>query len=64
MKLGDSGNDILDLQNMLVKFGYLTATPNGYFGQATKKAVINWQRDNGLSMSGMVGSLSRQILNK
>ena len=38
---------------------YLTGEPTGFFGQLTKAAVIQFQKDNGLSATGTVDSATR-----
>jgi len=40
------------LQERLLQRGYLTGTPNGYFDESTRVAVLNFQRDYQLSQSG------------
>jgi hypothetical protein len=64
LSLGSSGNEVLELQKVLSKLGLLTATPNGYFGNMTKKALMSFQKSNGISQTGMTGPLTRSILNK
>jgi len=53
------GSDVLRLQNLMVAKGYMTATPNGHFGPATKAAVTAWQKASGLPATGYFGPLSR-----
>ena len=38
---------------------YLTGEPTGFFGQLTKAAVIQFQRDNNLTATGVVDSATR-----
>lgn len=59
LEYGMESTDVRMLQNALVVKGYLKATPNGYFGPATKAAVIAWQRANGLPGTGFFGPMSR-----
>lgn len=58
----DSNQSVLFLQNYLVERGYLTATPNGHFGPATKAAVKAFQKTNGISQTGNVGPLTRNAI--
>lgn len=58
-----SGSEVLMLQNKLKALGYLSATPNGNFGPATKAAVTAWQRANGLPGTGFFGPQSRAKMN-
>lgn len=58
--IGDSGDDVTNVQKYLRKLGYLDSV-TGYFGSATYEAVVNFQKRNGLSTDGKVGS---QTINK
>lgn len=49
---------VTKLQTALVKGGYLSATPNGYFGAATYAAVRKMQSENDLLVTGIVGPYS------
>lgn len=54
--LGDSGDTVKRVQELLIKYGYLTSGSNtGYFGDATEAAVKSFQRNNGLGADGNVG---------
>lgn len=53
---------VYELQTALVSGGYLSVTPTGYFGVLTLGAVMNYQRDNAISMTGFVGPLTRGVL--
>jgi spore germination protein YaaH len=59
LEFGMESNDVLRLQNILKSQGYLTATPNGVFGPATRAAVIAWQRAKSLPATGFFGHMSR-----
>jgi hypothetical protein len=61
---GMRSNEILKLQERLVDEGYLTATPNGYYGLATISAVKAYQRAHNLTALGTVGPGTREELNK
>lgn len=63
MELGSESAQVLALQKMLVSLGYLTATPTGYYGAATKAAVIKFQKAKGLAQLGVVGPTTRAALN-
>ncbi len=56
------GNHVTLLQNHLRQLGYLTATPNGVFGPATREAVKKLQATGGLSQTGFVGPLTRSYI--
>ena len=64
LQIGSENNDVLVLQNMLSRGGYLFAQPNGYFGPSTKAAVKRFQRENGISQTGTVGESTRNIVNE
>jgi len=61
---GDNGEDVLQLQKLLVKEGFLTATPNGHFGSATKLAVQKFQKAHSIKQTGNVGQLTKTALNQ
>jgi len=61
---GSQDGQVLSLQEFLAQEGYLTATPNGYFGPATQAAVIKFQKANGISPLGIVGPSTRAALNQ
>src|SRR5579863_890765 len=52
MTYGDSGSDVLTMQQTLATAGYLTATPTGYFGAATLAAVEKFQCDKKIVCTG------------
>jgi len=56
---GSSGSSVLALQNFLQLSGYLSATPNGYFGPATLTAVQKFQSANGIPSVGTIGPITR-----
>ncbi len=53
---------VTELQEKLHKKGYLTVAPTGYFGPLTFRAVINYQKDNGIIQTGFVGPITRGVL--
>lgn len=62
---GMTGDEIMLLQRMLAKRGFLsTDQVTGYFGPATKQAVKNFQQSNGLEQTGSTGPLTRAALNR
>lgn len=48
-----SGELILDVQQRLVKLGYSTVPLNGRLDAATRQALMSFQRDAGLPMTGV-----------
>ena len=64
LSFGSSDSEVSILQEMLYNGGYLSTTPNGYFGYATQFAVKNFQKDNGISATGSVGPATRNAINE
>lgn len=66
LSMGMSGNDVMQLQLLLQKLGFLgkDITATGYFGSMTQKAVIAFQKAKNISGTGTAGPLTRQELNK
>ena len=55
LKKGARGNITKLLQEKLVSYGYNTNGVDGIFGAGTEKAIISFQRTNGLVVDGIVG---------
>ncbi len=60
---GSQGNEVTQLQQILVNLGYLTTSPTGYFGTKTEQALKKLQTAHGLTGVGVVGPLTRTLLN-
>jgi hypothetical protein len=60
---GAIGANVLNLQKRLVEEGYATFTPIGIYGPQTKKAVMAYQGEHGILMTGYVGPITRKQLN-
>lgn len=58
-----TGYDVYLLQKALVKEGYATFTPTGYYGLLTYQAVKKYQTAHGFDPVGTVGPQTRQALN-
>ncbi len=57
LSIGDSGDSISRIQEMLSKLGYLSsANITGYYGSVTESAVKLFQQTNNLSVDGSVGA--------
>lgn len=67
LTIGSSGEDVSNLQGVLVSKGFLVmpvGVSPGYFGPMTKAAVIKFQSANKiLPTSGYVGPITRSVLN-
>ena len=55
-KYGSTGSDVLYIQTALKKLGYYSGSLTGHYGNKTTQAVMDFQRDNGLSADGVVGN--------
>ena len=60
---GDSGDAVRKVQKRLIALGYLSGSADGDYGNMTKKAVIAFQKNNGLSQTGTVNSATLNKLN-
>lgn len=56
LKLGSSGEDVLQLQKYLTNFGYQVGPIDGHFGYLTQEALRFFQRDFRLRIDGIAGS--------
>lgn len=59
LALGSRGADVLQLQQMLVATGDLSAEPDGTFGPSTDRAVRNWHAHLGMTTTGSDGGTVR-----
>lgn len=55
LRKGDKSDRVLSLQQRLHTSGYYGESITGYFDTATQKAVIKFQKANGLIVDGIVG---------
>ena len=62
LKQGSKGDLVKAAQTKLIKWGYLTGRADGIFGAKTKAAVIKFQRKNGLTADGIIGTRTAQAL--
>ena len=53
---GDSGTLVRQVQQKLSQWGYFSGTIDGVFGKQTYDAVVSFQRKNGLTADGVVGT--------
>lgn len=54
-KIGSRSDEVKQIQTALRDRGYFTSNIDGIFGTVTKNAVMNFQRDNGLTVDGIAG---------
>lgn len=65
LSFGLKNTEVTELHKKLIIDGYLKiASPTGYFGSQTLKAVKDFQTANGLVSDGIVGPKTREALNK
>ena len=61
---GATGQDVIELQKVLIAGGYLHIdAPTGWFGPLTQAAVKQYQAAHGIDTTGFVGPLTRAALN-
>jgi LysM repeat protein len=58
LRQGSTGEAVRDLQTRLRNAGFDPGNIDGVFGAKTHSAVINFQRNNGLTPDGLVGVLT------
>ncbi len=69
LQLGDSGDDVIKLQEELRKFNLLRIEPTGYYGKVTENAVFKFQQIKGLVAdkssigAGIFGPVTRGTMN-
>lgn len=61
-KIGSVGDEVTAIQQALKNGGYYYGNIDGIYGTATKNAVTNFQRDNGLDADGIAGRNTLQAL--
>jgi len=62
IKQGQTGSMVKTIQTKLKKWGYYSGSVDGIYGAKTKKAVMYFQRKNGLTADGIVGAKTLKAL--
>ncbi|MBD3882530.1 peptidoglycan-binding protein [Phormidium tenue FACHB-886] len=62
VRVGDSGEQIAELQRRLTDLGYYNGSISGTFDRPTEEAIQRFQRDNGLPADGIVGAATETAL--
>jgi general secretion pathway protein A len=62
LRLGDSGDPVVQLKKSLRKLGYWQGEIHGIFDGPTQKAVMAFQRDHHLPVDGVVGKRTKGML--
>lgn len=63
LKLGSSGNEVTQLQKVLIAGGFMVGDASGYYGAVTQAAVSKYQSAHSLEATGTVGPGTRAALN-
>ncbi len=61
-KLGSSGDAVKEIQQRLKDWGYYTGEVDGKYGEATRTAVIWFQKKHGITSDGIVGAQTAEKL--
>lgn len=64
LMVGSTGSGVASLQTKLQYIGYNPGTVDGIFGQKTKSAVVSFQADMGLTVDGIAGPNTSQMLER
>jgi len=64
LRIGNWGDDVAALQNILASLDYYTGVIDGIFGHLTRQAVMQLQADNGLVPDGIVGPLTYNVIDQ
>ncbi|MBQ4637817.1 MAG: peptidoglycan-binding protein, partial [Clostridia bacterium] len=59
---GSTGSDVSKVQQKLKQWGYYDGSIDGIFGRQTYDAVVWFQKSNGLTADGKVGTQTAQAL--
>ena len=62
LRQGAKGGEVKEVQRRLKLWGYYNGSVDGEFGAGTKKAVIAFQKKNGLTADGVVGKSTYKAL--
>ena len=62
LEVGSNGSDVTKVQKRLIQYGYMTGSADGKYGEKTRDAVIWFQKRNGLTADGRVGSTTAAAL--
>ena len=56
LSLGMTGNDVYAMQERLIELRYLSGVADGVFGEETRLALIEYQKNNNLTADGNAGA--------
>ena len=61
-KIGSQGNEVRQIQTKLSELGYYQSSIDSIFGELTQNAVKQFQKDNALTVDGIVGTATLSAL--
>ncbi len=61
-QFGDTGSDVSSLQGILREYGLMTTDPTGYFDDATRQALTQFQQQHGIAASGAFDTSTMQYV--
>ena len=64
LQYGSTGAEVKTLQTNLNSLGYSAGNPDGIFGEATKNAVVSFQKTYGLTVDGIAGPNTLDAISK
>ena len=63
IKYGMRGDDVAELQNILIALGYMSGVADGICGSATVNAIKSFQASHGLTADGVCGTSTFDAIN-
>lgn len=64
LKIGSRGTEVMEIQALLNKLGYSVDGVDGIYGSKTAAAVVRFQRNFGLSPTGVVNDETYKLMNR
>jgi N-acetylmuramoyl-L-alanine amidase len=61
-RTGSTGTQVRRVQQRLIALGYLSGSADGIFGEKTRSALVQFQRDKGISADGVAGVVTLTAL--
>lgn len=62
--LNSKNGKVKELQDFLIAQGHLNSSSTGMFGEQTKKALEDYQLANGITPSGNLGEMTRELMRR
>ena len=62
LRVGSTGSKVKSMQQRLKALGYYTGSVDGEFGEGTRKALVAFQKANGLTADGVAGTATLKKL--